>query len=75
MLQGRLRLLHGVADFPTGDELERVKELYFSAYPDGRDRLAWPGITHVRVRLTFARYSDFSQDPPEIWELSSAELG
>jgi hypothetical protein len=67
--------LEGIADFPTGNELERVKELYFSAYPDGRDRLAWPGITHVRVRLTFARYSDFSHDPPEIWELSGAELG
>ncbi len=66
--------LDGIADFPTGDELERVKELYFSAYPDGRERLAWPGITHVRVRPTWARYSDFGQEPPEIWELSSAEL-
>jgi pyridoxine/pyridoxamine 5'-phosphate oxidase len=67
--------LDGSADFPTGAELERVKELYFSAYPDGRERLAWPGITHVRVRPTWARYSDFAQDPPEIWELSGAELG
>lgn len=66
--------LEGTADFPVGDELERLKECYFGAYPDGRDRLAWPGITHVRVRPTWARYSDYSKDPPEIWELTAAEL-
>src|SRR6266404_2978122 len=53
--------IEGVADFPTGEELERVRESYFAAYPDGRDRLAWPGITHVRVRPTWIRYSDFTK--------------
>jgi pyridoxine/pyridoxamine 5'-phosphate oxidase len=67
--------LEGIADFPTGDELERVKACYFEAYPDGRERLAWPGITHVRVRPTWARYTDYTTDPPELWELSGAELG
>lgn len=66
--------LEGVADFPEGAELERIRECYFVAYPDGRDRLAWPGITHVRVRPTWARYSDFTQDPPQIVEFADREL-
>src|SRR5215207_2617757 len=35
--------IEGVADFPTGAELERIQACYFTAYPDGRDRLSWPG--------------------------------
>ncbi|MFC4609185.1 pyridoxamine 5'-phosphate oxidase family protein [Streptomyces maoxianensis] len=66
--------IEGVADFPTGPELERIQQCYFTAYPDGRDRLTWPGITHVRVRPTWVRYSDFTQDPPLIEELTVAEL-
>jgi len=66
--------IEGVADFPTGDELERVRECYFVAYPDGRARLSWPGITHVRVRPTWIRYSDFTKDPPTIVELGADEL-
>jgi len=66
--------VEGVVDFPTGDELARVREIYFAAYPDGRDRLAWPGITHARVRPTWVRYSDFTRDPPLIVELGGDEL-
>jgi len=66
--------IEGMADFPTGEELERVRESYFAAYPDGRDRLAWPGITHVRVRPTWIRYSDFTKDPPHIVEVGADQL-
>ncbi len=66
--------IEGVADFPTGEELERIKQCYFAVYPDGRDRLAWPGITHVRVKPTWVRYSDFTQDPPRIVELTAEQL-
>jgi general stress protein 26 len=66
--------IEGVVDFPAGEELERIKQCYFAVYPDGRDRLAWPGITHVRVKPTWARYSDFTQDPPHIIELTAEEL-
>ncbi|WP_406304338.1 pyridoxamine 5'-phosphate oxidase family protein [Streptomyces sp. NBC_00885] len=62
--------IEGVADFPTGAELERIQACYFTAYPDGLDRLSWPGITHVRVRPSWVRYSDFTQDPPLIEELT-----
>jgi len=62
--------MQGTADFPEGDELERVRQVYFAAYPDGRERLAWPGITHVRVRLEWARFSDFRTEPNRIVELA-----
>ena len=60
--------IEGIADFPEGPELERLQQVYFGPYPDGRDRLAWPGITHVRVRPTWVRLSDFTTDPPRITE-------
>jgi general stress protein 26 len=66
--------LEGVADEPSGDELARLKEEYFSIYPDGRDRQAWPEIAYVRVRPAWVRYSDFNLAPPQIVEWSSAQL-
>ncbi len=50
----------GVADEPTGADLEGLKETYFAVYPDGRDRQTWEGITYFRIRPTWIRYSDFS---------------
>jgi pyridoxine/pyridoxamine 5'-phosphate oxidase len=64
----------GVADRPSGAELERVRELYFSVYPDGRDRLSWAGLIHIRVRPTWLRYSDFTHSPETILEFSAADL-
>ena len=62
----------GVADEPQGAELQPLKELYFSWFADGRTREAWPGITYVRVRPRWLRYSDYSQAPPDIieWDFS-----
>jgi len=60
----------GVADFPEGAELEQLKSLYFAAFSDGPTRLAWPGITYVRVRPRWIRFSDFTVDPPAITERS-----
>ena len=64
----------GIADEPTGVELERIKQAYYSVYPDGRDRLSWPGIMYVRVRPTWLRYSDYNIDPPQIVEFSAEQL-
>ncbi len=65
----------GVADEPTGADLERIRGLYFEVYPDGRERLAnWPGLIHVRVRPTWLRYSDFGRSPERIFEFSASEL-
>jgi hypothetical protein len=64
----------GVADEPSGEELERLKKVYYSAWPDGPSRLSWPRLTYVRVRPTWIRYSDFSANPPEIVEFTSDRL-
>jgi len=66
--------IEGHADTPTGAELERIRACYFQAYPDGRERLGWPGLTHVRVRPTWVRFSDFTQAPPRIVELEVSRL-
>ena len=64
----------GVADEPFGSELERLLDLYFGAFPDGRSRRSWPGLIYVRMRPTWIRFSNFSADPPEIVEFRSEDL-
>jgi general stress protein 26 len=64
----------GIADEPSGAQLERLKALYFESFPDGRERQTWPGITYIRARPTWARYTDFNQDPPEVVEFDLSEL-
>jgi pyridoxine/pyridoxamine 5'-phosphate oxidase len=63
----------GIADEPKGTELDRLQKIYFAVYPDGPARLAWKGITYFRVRLVWARYSDFNS-PGEIVEFTEREL-
>lgn len=65
----------GVADEPQGTERERLTAAYYDVYPDGRDRLSWPGLTYVRVRAQWIRYSDFGQAAPLIVEFTPTELG
>ena len=60
----------GIADEPNGLELERLKARYFVRFPDGRDRQNWPGVTYVRTRPQWLRFSDFNQTPPEIVEIT-----
>ncbi len=64
----------GLADEPSGDELERLKQAYYHVYPDGPSRLSWPGLIYVRVRPTWIRVSDFSSSPPLILEYAPAQL-
>ncbi len=66
--------VEGVADEPAGDDLARLKALYFARFPDGRDRERWPGIAYVRVRPSWIRHSDFSGEEPRITELTRADL-
>jgi general stress protein 26 len=65
----------GIADEPAGAELERLKDLYFESFPDGRDRQSWPGLTYVRARPTWIRYSDFGGRSPETVEFDPAAFG
>jgi general stress protein 26 len=60
----------GMVDEPSGRELNEPKERHFLRFPDGRDRQRWPGITYLRVRPRWLRFSNFSTTPPDIVELT-----
>jgi hypothetical protein len=64
----------GVADEPSGVELERLKRAYYGVYPDGPNRLSWQGLIYVRVRPTWIRYSNYNVDPPQIVEFTAEQL-
>jgi len=64
----------GVADTPSGDELRRVQEIYFEVFPDGRDRLHWKGLIHVRVKPLWIRYSNYGPQPPLVLEFDAEAL-
>ena len=64
----------GIADEPTGAELDRLTAAYYAVFPDGPSRRSWPGLIYVRVRPTWLRYSDYNSNPPEIVELSGDDL-
>jgi hypothetical protein len=70
----RTAQIEGTADEPSGDELERLKGVYYHVYPDGPSRLSWPGLIYVRVRPNWIRFSDFTQGPPLIVEFTRADL-
>lgn len=60
--------IEGHADVPGGDDLERLQQVYFATFPDGRERVAWPDITWLRVRPTWIRVADYAASPPVITE-------
>ena len=64
----------GIADEPSGEELERLTKVYYGVFPDGLSRRSWPGLVYVRVRPTWIRYSDYNVDPPEIVEFRREQL-
>jgi pyridoxine/pyridoxamine 5'-phosphate oxidase len=61
--------LEGAAEELSDAALAPYQELYFSIWPDGSDRLSWPGITYFKVTPRWMRYSDFRPTPPRIVEL------
>jgi general stress protein 26 len=64
----------GVADEPSGAELEALKQIYYEVYPDGPSRLSWPDLIYVRVRPRWIRYSDYTPATPLIVEFSEDRL-
>ncbi|HEY0797348.1 MAG TPA: pyridoxamine 5'-phosphate oxidase family protein [Acidisarcina sp.] len=58
----------GNAELPVGPELERWREVYFAAWPEGRAHLSWPDIVHFVVRPVWIRYSDYDRVPAFIEE-------
>lgn len=59
----------GIAELPEGEERERCREIYFERWPDGRDRLSWPGIVHFRVKLRWLRLSDYNRASGQVREM------
>lgn len=61
----------GIAEvLGDGDEANGLREIYFKAYPDGRERAAtWPGLVHIKVTPKWIRYSNFN-DPLLIEEIA-----
>jgi hypothetical protein len=64
----------GLADEPSGVELDRLKMIYYSTYPDGPSRANWPGLIYIRAKPRWVRYSDYNQNPPEIVEFRGEDL-
>jgi len=62
----------GKAQELSGPEGEYYKEIYFEAWPDGRDRLKWPGIVHFVIKPSWIRYSNFNK-PQVIEEMGGLE--
>ena len=60
----------GCAEELAPPELRAYQALYFEAWPDGPERINWPGLVYFVVRPTWVRYSDFKEDPPLIHEFS-----
>ncbi len=58
----------GEARLLVSPELERYREIYFAAFPDGPGRLNWPGISYFAVRPKWIRFCDYGQKPPSIRE-------
>jgi len=70
----RTAQIDGIADEPRGEDLERLKAVYYQAYPDGPSRLTWPGLIYVRLRPTWVRFSDYTVNPPVIVEFDASEI-
>jgi Pyridoxamine 5'-phosphate oxidase len=70
----RTAQIEGIADEPSGEELDRLKRVYYAVYPDGPARLSWPGLIYLRVRPNWIRFSDYNQSPPLIVEFTGADL-
>lgn len=45
-----------------GSDAENLKEIYYRAFPDGRERAeTWPGLVHIKVTPQWLRYSNFNE--------------
>ncbi len=61
--------LHATVLEPVGALRDDAVAAYLQVFPDGHQRLEWPGLTHFVLCPTWVRYSDFDQQPPLVIEL------
>ena len=57
----------GIAEELSGEQLERLRPIYFATWPDGVQRMQWPHITWFVVRPRWIRYSDFNIPMTQEW--------
>ena len=57
----------GIAEELAGESLARFQPVYFATWPDGVDRIRWPGITWFVIRPRWIRYSDFNIPMTQEW--------
>jgi len=63
----------GTASELSSDGDNDYKEIYFSVYPDGRERaVTWPHIVHFKITPKWIRYSNFNE-PVVIEEMDFPE--
>jgi pyridoxine/pyridoxamine 5'-phosphate oxidase len=46
-----------------GPEDASYREIYYRAWPDGRERLSWPNLVYWRVVPRWLRFSDYDRGP------------
>ena len=57
----------GLAEELAGELLQRLRPVYFAAWPDGVNRVQWPHITWFVIRPRWIRYSDFNIPLTQEW--------
>ncbi len=62
--------IEGTFDEPIGADLENLQSLFAAEFPkEARLRASRPNHTFFRITPTWARYSDFSDEPPHVLTL------
>lgn len=59
----------GIADEPEGVERDRIKDIFFAGCAGGAAREGWPGLTYIRVRPVWIRFSNY-ETPRRVEELT-----
>jgi nitroimidazol reductase NimA-like FMN-containing flavoprotein (pyridoxamine 5'-phosphate oxidase superfamily) len=57
----------GVAEELAGEQLQRLRPVYFATWPEGVERVEWPHITWFVIRPRWIRYSDFNVPLTQEW--------
>lgn len=65
---------NGVSDEPSGAELERLKELYFSRLPDGRERQTWRGFLYGARAAALDSIQRLQSSSARIVEFTASQL-
>jgi pyridoxine/pyridoxamine 5'-phosphate oxidase len=63
--------MEGVVDEPVEIDLESLKRLYYEFCPQNLSHRHWPGLTYLRLRPRWIRFSDYGHP----WQVEEFVLG